>query len=208
MRFALLLLTTPILATRPGFLYFSDVSNGTTPYTVTYDNRSLIVAGQRTIFASAGIHYPRFTPGQWDDVILKAKNDGYNQIQTYVFVNAHQPKASVWPWLMDGPANLHLFLQKVAAAGLFVNLRIGPYVCAEWAWGGYPFDLAQRDVVTRSSDPAWEQWMTSVLMNVTREFRGYFADRGGPIVLAQVENEVRFFFVAFAIPRVSCARPV
>jgi beta-galactosidase GanA len=125
-------------ASRPGFLYYSDFSSMAEPrpFTVSYDNRSIIINGNRTLFASAGIHYPRFTEGQWDDVLLKAKNDGYNQVQTYFFVNAHMPKASVWPWLMEGPANLRLFLDKCAALGLFVNLRIGPYVCAEWSWGG------------------------------------------------------------------------
>ena len=74
-------------ASRPGFLYYSDFSSMAQPkpYSVTYDNRSVIIEGQRTVFASAGIHYPRFTEGQWDDVLLKAKNNGYNQIQTYFF---------------------------------------------------------------------------------------------------------------------------
>lgn len=180
-----------VSATKPGFLYYSDVTDGKTPYTVTYDNRSLFIAGERTFLHSAGIHYPRFTPGQWDDIILKAKNDGYNMIQTYVFVNAHHPKSSVYPWIMEGPTDLHLFIKKIAAAGLFVNFRIGPYVCAEWSWGGYPYDLAQvPGLVSRSHNPAWENWMTTVLLNVTREFRYAFADRGGPIVLAQVENEL------------------
>ena len=176
-------------AARPGYLRYSDLTPGT-PYTVHYDNRSLFVAGQRTLFASAGIHYPRFSPGQWDDVILKAQNDGYNIIQTYFFVNAHAPKGE-WPWSFEGSANLHLFLQKVAAAGLFVNLRIGPYVCAEWSWGGYPYNLAEiPGVATRSSNAAWEAWMRALVLNVTAEFRSYFADRGGPIVLGQIENEL------------------
>jgi hypothetical protein len=49
-------------------------------------------------------------------------------VQTYVFVNAHAPKTTTWPWIMEGPANLRLFIEKCAAAGLFVNLRIGPCV--------------------------------------------------------------------------------
>ena len=145
----LLAVATAAVSARPGYLLYSDV--GTSPYTVTYDNRSLIVAGQRTLFASAGIHYPRFTPGQWDDVLLKAKNDGYNMVQTYFFVNAHQPKSSVWPWVQEGPANLRLFLTKIASLGLFVNLRIGPYVCAEWAFGGYPFDISNTPNITSRS---------------------------------------------------------
>ena len=158
---------------------------------MSYDKRSLLVNGKRSFFASVGIHYPRFTPGQWDDVILKAKNDGYNMIQTYFFHNAHQPKLSQWPWILEGQANLTLFLQKAANAGMFVDLRIGPYVCAEWSWGGYPYDLANIDgLVSRSKSPAWEAYMKAVVLNVTREFRGYFADRGGPIALGQVENEL------------------
>ena len=72
-----------------------------------------------------------------------------------------------------------------------MNLRIGPYVCAEWSWGGYPYDISQiPGLHTRSSNPQWEAWMRTLVLNVTREFRHYFADRGGPIVLAQVENEL------------------
>ena len=32
--------------------------------------------------------------------------------------------------------------------------------------------------------------MRAVVLNVTREFREFFADRGGPIALGQVENEL------------------
>ena len=138
-----------------GFLRYADFAGQA--YNVSYDKRSLLINGERSYFASVGVHYPRFTEGQWDDIFLKAKNDGYNMVQTYFFHNAHQPKLSQWPWNMEGPANLTLFLQKAAAAGLFVDLRIGPYVCAEWSWGGYPYDLANvPGLVSRSDNPQWE----------------------------------------------------
>ena len=64
-------------------------------------------------------------------------------------------------------------------------------VCAEWSWGGYPYDLATvPGMVTRSSNAHWEKYMSDVVLNVTREFRDFFADRGGPIILGQVENEL------------------
>ena len=110
-----------LAAAAPGYLQYPDYAGR--PYQVTYDKRSLLVNGERSYFASVGIHYPRFTPGQWDDVILKAKNDGYNMIQTYFFHNAHQPKLSQWPWIMEGPANLTLFLEKAANAGMPWGLR-------------------------------------------------------------------------------------
>lgn len=172
-----------------GYLLYDDL--GGRPYTVGYTNRSLTINGRPGFFASVGVHYPRFTPGQWDDVLLKAKRDGYNMVQTYFFHNVHQPKLHVYPWIQEGPANLRLFLEKARAAGLFVDLRIGPYVCAEWSWGGYPYDIAEiPGLVSRSSSPAWESYMTATVLNVTREFRDLFADKGGPIMLGQIENEL------------------
>lgn len=187
--FAALIAVASSVQSTSGFLQYKDYEGK--PYTVNYDNRSVIVNGDRAFFASVGIHYPRFTPGQWDDLFIKAKNDGYNMVQTYFFHNAHQPKLSTWPWIQDGPSDLRLFLTKAKEAGLFVNLRIGPYVCAEWSYGGYPYDIAEvPDLQPRSSNAAWESYMTAVVMNVTREYRDLFADRGGPIVLGQVENEL------------------
>ena len=147
-----------VLASRgsSGYLQYADYAGA--PYTVGYDNRSLIVGGDRGYFASVGIHYPRFTPGQWDDLFVKAKRDGYNMIQTYFFHNAHQPKLSTWPWIQAGPSDLRQFLEKAGKAGFFVDLRIGPYVCAEWSFGGYPYDLPQvSNMTTRSSSSAWEK---------------------------------------------------
>jgi hypothetical protein len=115
---------------------FHPLHPSLTPSQIFHLARSVFLNGQRAMFASAGIHYPRFTPGQWDDVLLKVKADGYNMVQTYFFANAHQPKTTTWPWNMEGPNDLRLFITKAANAGLFVNLRIGPYVCAEWNAGG------------------------------------------------------------------------
>jgi hypothetical protein len=66
-------------AAQPGLASFADYRGA--PYTVTYDNRSLFLNGERSLFLSAGFHYPRFTPSQWDDVYAKAKSDGFNMIQ-------------------------------------------------------------------------------------------------------------------------------
>jgi beta-galactosidase len=51
-----------------------------------------------------------------------------------------------WDWHMPArntfdpqrQAELIRFLQTAADAGLFVILRIGPYVCAEWSMGAMP----------------------------------------------------------------------
>ena len=82
------------------------------------------------------------------------------------------------------------FFKKLANAGLFVNLRIGPYVCGEWTYGGLPVWLNQvPNMVLRSSNPAWEAAMKKFVLEIVNYVTPYLAKNGGPIILAQIENE-------------------
>lgn len=87
---ALAVLASRASGSSPGYLTYDEIAGS--PYAVTYDNRSLFINGQRTIFNSFGIHYTRATASQWDDILGKAATDGYNMVQTYVFWNAHAHK--------------------------------------------------------------------------------------------------------------------
>lgn len=168
-------------------------SLGGAPYTVTYDNRSLFVNGNRSLFHSFGLHLTRSLPGAWPDLFAKAKADGYNMIQTYVFWNQMVPKPGDALNLVGfaGNGNLTAFLQAAKDAGLFVNLRIGPYVCAEWNFGGFPLWITDVPfLVTRTSAPAWEKAMGTFFQQIVNLTRPFFADQGGPIAIAQVENEL------------------
>lgn len=103
-------------------------------YSVTYDERSFIVAGKRTLLLSGSVHYPRSSPVQWDDIFRRMVDDGLNMVEVYLFWNLHEFKRGQ-PYDLSGRADWPLFVEKAAKAGLFVNLRIGPYVCAEWNYG-------------------------------------------------------------------------
>jgi hypothetical protein len=61
-------------ALTPGFLHYSDLQGQ--PYTVSYTNRSIVVNGTPTIFISGTMHYARMLPSQYNDVMVKAVNDG------------------------------------------------------------------------------------------------------------------------------------
>ncbi|KDP29227.1 hypothetical protein JCGZ_16616 [Jatropha curcas] len=61
-------------------------------FAVTYDNRAIIINGDRKIIISGSIYYPRSTPGMWPKLIKQAKLGGLNAIETYVFWNAHEPQ--------------------------------------------------------------------------------------------------------------------
>jgi beta-galactosidase GanA len=57
----------------------------------------------------------------------------------------------------SGRANLSQFLQEAANVGLFVNLRIGPFIAAEWTYGGLPVWLSQiANISFRSNNDAWK----------------------------------------------------
>ena len=159
------------------------------PYTVSYDARSLRLNDQPVTFMSGSIHYPRSTPGMWPSLMQQAALDGLNMIEIYVFWNQHEQVEGQLDW--SGRGNLTLFLDAIAEAGLFANLRIGPYVCAEWDYGGIPTWLAYKPGMRfRAYNQPWMDAVRKWVGEVITETRTYFADHGGPIVLAQIENEL------------------
>ncbi|CAF0982021.1 unnamed protein product [Didymodactylos carnosus] len=74
--------------------------------------------------------------------------------------------------------------------GLFINLRIGPYVCAEWNNGGLPAWLNNvKDISFRSYNEPWLVEMKRFIGDILNYVKPYLASNGGPIILAQIENE-------------------
>ena len=64
-------------------------------------------------------------------------------------------------------------------------------VCVEWDYGGIPAWLAYKpDIRFRSYNDGWRAYMSAWVARVINETRDFFADRGGPIILAQIENEL------------------
>merc|ERR1711915_433290 len=117
--------------------------------TVTYDGTSLIIDGKRRLLISGSIHYPRSTPEMWPGIIDKAKEGGLDCIQTYVFWNMHEPEQGKFNFA--GRFDLVAFVKLIQSKGLYVSLRIGPYIESEWSFGGFPYWLRDiPDIVFRS----------------------------------------------------------
>ena len=103
---------------------------------ITYDHQSFSIDGRRIWLISAAIHYPR-TPHQlWRKRIRAAKQAGCNCIETYVFWNVHETEPGVFDFA--GDRDLRAFIKIVGEEGMFCYLRPGPYICAEWDFGGLP----------------------------------------------------------------------
>ncbi|XP_068665550.1 beta-galactosidase 9 [Aristolochia californica] len=160
------------------------------PFNVSYDHRALIVDGNRRMLISAGMHYPRATPDMWSGLIAKSKEGGADLIQTYVFWNGHEPIRGQYNF--EGRYDLVKFVKLVGSAGLYLHLRIGPYVCAEWNFGGFPVWL--RDVPGiefRTDNTPFKEEMKRFVEKIVDLMRQemLFSWQGGPIILLQIENE-------------------
>uniref|UniRef100_A0A5B7A327 Beta-galactosidase n=2 Tax=Davidia involucrata TaxID=16924 RepID=A0A5B7A327_DAVIN len=168
---------------------FSWVCSSVTA-SVSYDDRAIIINGKRRILISGSIHYPRSTPEMWPDLIQKAKAGGLDVIQTYVFWNGHEP--SPGNYYFEGRYDLVRFIKLVQQAGLYVHLRIGPYICGEWNFGGFPVWLKYVPGISFRTDngpfKAAMQKFTEKIVNMMKSEK-LFETQGGPIIMSQIENE-------------------
>ena len=129
------------------------------PYTVTYDHRAIVINNVRTLLLSGSIHYPRFTTAEWAHQFDMARLSGLNTVQTYVFWNWHESERRQYDFTSDGHQLTH-FLDLAAQYGLFVNLRVGPFICSEWSLGGLPIWIREYEgVMFRTNDTRWQYEM-------------------------------------------------
>jgi beta-galactosidase len=121
-----------------------------------------------------------------------AKAMGLNAVTTYVFWNVHEQKPGTYNF--SGNNDVAEFIREAQQEGLYVVLRPGPYVCAEWEFGGYPaWLLKDHSLVLRSNDPKFIEPASRWFKRLGQELTPLQVGNGGPIILVQVENEYGSF---------------
>ncbi|WP_328618223.1 beta-galactosidase [Amycolatopsis sp. NBC_00355] len=141
---------------------------------------------------SGSLHYFRVHPDLWADRIDKARRMGLNTIETYVPWNAHAPEPGTFD--LTGGLDLDRFLRLIADAGMYAIVRPGPYICAEWDNGGLPAWLFRDpEVGVRRFEPRYLAAVREYLTRVLEVVVPHQIDRGGPVLLVQVENEYGAF---------------
>jgi len=139
--------------------------------------------------ASCELHPARIPPEYWAHRIRMAKALGCNAIAAYVFWNFHERTEGVFDFTTPDH-DLARFLRLVEAEGLWVLLRPGPYVCAEWDFGGIPpYLLRVPDLKVRCLDPRYMQAAERYMKRLAAVVRPQLVTHGGPILMLQVENE-------------------
>src|SRR4029079_9780565 len=122
-----------------------------------------------------------------------AKAMGLNTVCAYLFWNMHEPHPREFNW--SGQADAAAFCKIAQEEGLWVILRPGPYACAEWEMGGFPWWLLKKEGkdFLRTRDPDYLAAATRDLKEVGRVMGPMQITKGGPILMVQVENEYGFY---------------
>ena len=155
---------------------------------IGFDARAILIDQQRKLLLAGAIHYPRSTPGMWPALFKRSREAGLNTIETYVFWNLHERDQGVIDF--SGRLDLLRFCQGAQQHGLDVVLRIGPYVCAETNFGGLPPWLRDvPDMQIRTWNEPFMREKERFVRLLAQYLKPMFAPNGGPIVMAQIENE-------------------
>ena len=156
--------------------------------TFSIGDEHFMLDGEPFRILAGALHYFRVHPDLWADRIHKARLMGLNTIETYVPWNEHSPQRGVF----DTTAGLDLarFLDLVAAEGMFAIVRPGPYICAEWDNGGLPGWLfTDPEVGIRRNEPRYMSAIAEYFDALLPIVADRQIDRGGPVILVQIENE-------------------
>jgi beta-galactosidase len=164
----------------------------TAQHTFAVANGQFTLDGKPFRVISGEMHYPRIPRAYWRERFRMAKAMGLNTITTYVFWNVHEPQPGVYDF--SGNNDVAEFIREAQQEGLYVILRPGPYVCAEWEWGGYPaWLLKDPSTIVRTVDPKFMQPAARWIERLGKELAPLQIGNGGPIILTQVENEYGSF---------------
>jgi beta-galactosidase len=161
-------------------------------HTFEIGTNDFLLDGQRFQIRCGEIHAPRVPKEYWRHRLQMAKAMGLNTVCAYLFWNMHEPEPGKFNW--SGQADAAEFCRIAQQEGLWVILRPGPYSCAEWEMGGLPWWLLKDDdVKLRSRDPRSLEPAKKFFKEVGRVLGPLQITRGGPIIMAQIENEYGFY---------------
>ncbi|KAL5262028.1 hypothetical protein ACHWQZ_G007662 [Mnemiopsis leidyi] len=157
-------------------------------FTVDWDNDRFLKDGKPFSYYSGGMHYFRVPRQYWSERMNKIRLAGMNTLQTYVSWNSHE--AVEGQFNFEGDNNLTEYLSLAQSHGLNVVFRPGPYICAEWTFGGLPYWLLNKpDIQVRVYNKAYIEAIAKWFAVLLPMIKPFLYENGGPIITVQVENE-------------------
>jgi len=158
-------------------------------HTFSLGTSEFLLDGNPFQIISGEIHPARIPVEYWHHRIKMAKAMGCNTIGVYIFWNYHEPEEGVFDF-SNGNRNLQEFFRLVHEEDMWLLVRPGPYVCAEWELGGIPpYLLRIPDIKLRCMDPRYMAAAERYMAKLADELKPWLITSGGPILMVQIENE-------------------
>ena len=175
-----------------GFLNINLHSQNTN-HSFTLSKSEFLLDGKPFQIISGEMHPARIPVEYWRHRIQMARAMGCNTIAAYIFWNYHESEPGVFDF-QTGNHNIAAFIRIVQEEGMLLMLRPGPYVCAEWEFGGLPSYLLRiPDIKVRCMDPRYTEAVERYIKTLALQVKELQVTKGGPIVMVQVENEYGSF---------------
>jgi beta-galactosidase len=168
------------------FMTMGVRAQDTHTFSLTKDN--FLLDGKPFQIISGEMHPARIPRIYWRNRIQMAKAMGCNTIAVYLFWNSFEQE----PGHFDFSDNCDFteFIKICKEEHMWVLLRPGPYVCAEWDFGGLPpYLLSIPDIKVRCSDSRYLKAVNRYVDTISKRVKPLLCTNGGPIIMVQVENE-------------------
>ena len=137
---------------------------------------------------SGAVHYFRNMPDTWEDIFKKLRALGCNCVETYCAWNMHEKTQGEYDF--SNNLNIAEFIRLAQKEGLMVIVRPGPYICAEWEFGGLPWWIQKNpNMEIRCMNEEYINCFDKYLDALFNEIRPLLCTNGGPIIMMQCENE-------------------
>ncbi|MBQ2986265.1 MAG: beta-galactosidase [Tyzzerella sp.] len=159
---------------------------------VTWKDRQFYINDEPIEIHAGSIHYFRSMPDKWYDLLLKLKNCGLNTVETYCAWNLHEPYQGEYDF--TGRLDIERFIQIATELGLYVIVRPGPFICAEWEFGGLPgWLLADERMRFRTDEGEYLDYVRTYFRHLMPHIIPYLETNGGNVILIAAENEYGSF---------------
>ena len=163
---------------------------GTNPKGVRLSaDKSVLLKDGKPFPVAAGEFHPQRYPAEfWEEAIIEMKAGGLNVVSSYWFWSLTEPLKGKFDF--TGQNDVRRYVALCHKHGMLVFIRPGPYCNSEFLNGGLPpwvFGLPARE---RSNDPVYLERVKLYYEKLGEQLEGMMWDEGGPIYMAQVENEL------------------
>ena len=155
---------------------------------VEFKEKAIYINGGKVQIISGAVHYFRVPRELWRDRLEKLKMCGLNCVETYMCWNLHEPQEGVFDF--DGMLDFEAYIRLAQELGLYVIMRPGPFICAEWENGGFPGWLMLKEGIRfRFMNKPYLDAVENYYHVIMPKIAALQIDNGGPVIAVQVENE-------------------